>query len=122
MATKKDKKVSSKEFWCSVHGRFGGFQWGGHRRKCKAPEGKPNTPPIKAPQSQDNASADASKGTPTDAFIKSIRSHFASLDERIAQIKGEIEKATQKVISSEKELSTLTKEREKLLLSLKNIS
>lgn len=34
----KPKRVSHIVRFCSLHGKFIGFQWGGHRRVCKAKE------------------------------------------------------------------------------------
>lgn len=121
MSKQKRKRTSNKEYWCSVHGRMSVFQKGGHRRKCRAPEGKP----AAAYEGTGDGGADG-KYNRAEELVRDVRTHLAGIDERLAQIKGEIKavekEAAKKTSDLGREHDALVSDRKKLLGALKNVN
>ena len=115
----KTKRVSKKKRWCSVHGEFTGYQWGGHRRTCKELEAA--GPPKKTGDTRAMKHPETPRTTAADQVVKTVRSYLAAIDEESARNDAAIKELTDRMSVIMKRQSEIKDERAKIVSSLKDL-
>lgn len=114
----KTKRVSKKKRWCSVHGEFTGYQWGGHRRTCKELEAEP---PKKTGDTRAMKQPENPRTTAADQVVKTVRSYLAAIDEESARNDAAIKELTERTAVILKRQNEIKEERLKIVSSLKDL-
>lgn len=114
----RNKRVSRKKHWCSVHGGpFNGYQWGGHRKKCRELEAEPpkkgDTKTMKQPEKP--------KSTVADQVVRTVRSYLAGIDEEFLKNEAALKDLGERTGVLLKRQVEIKAERTKIVSSLKEL-
>lgn len=114
----RNKRVSQKKRWCSVHGPFNGYQWGGHRKKCKELEAEP---PKKGDTTKLMKQPEKPKTTVADQVVRTVRSYLAGIDEEYLKNEAALKDLGERTGILLKRQVEIKAERNKIVSSLKEL-
>lgn len=150
MAKPKPKRTSSILKFCSKHGKFVGFQWGGHRRVCQAkevdeagylatmkPVGKAAaalpkpvtaaallkrvTEKVEKPLQKGRHTVVSNAGSTAEKVITDVKNHLFDLDTEISRLTKECEEAQQTHTKKQQLLADARGEKDEIVRGLKQM-
>jgi len=132
--TSAKRRTSKVRKYCSQHGLFIGFSWGGHRRRCQAKEVSEvqwyahHKPPLLQHKTGDTAGMHTVEEVtkmadpkPKEAPISDTVKLIHGLRDNIFDLDSEISRLSALVKGAEEKLASLKSEREKIREAVKSL-
>jgi hypothetical protein len=128
----KPKRTSNIVKYCSLHGKFVGYGWGGHRRRCQAKEVAgaegtrfvptfPNLKLSEKPLQKGRNVGTSNAGTTAEKVISDVKNHLFDLDTEIARLAKECEETQQLHAKKTQALADARGERDEIVRGLKQM-